>query len=831
MRKASALLVVVLLLLTVPTASVHAKDDGIFNRSNGCTCHSSSGSLTPSLTGLPSAYTAGTTYGLTVAMSGSPATGGFNLEINKGALSNPGQHARLSGNALQATHDFSPGTVSWTMDWTAPSSGSGSVLFALAVLSGNNNGGSSGDGYATMSTSVSEAVASNDPPSISDVTLSPSSPTTLDDLTATYVFTDNDGDGESGTAYAWHRNGVLDAGQTSATLPAASTAKGETWHVVITPSDGTDAGTPVTSPSVDILNSAPSVTGFTLSSQAPDTSEDVSVSFTGDDADGDAVTQSHLRWRLDGVVVEGLENATLLPALATRAGDVWDVQVRLSDSETLSPWFTSPSVVVSSSNTAPVVSDVVVVSNITSTDDLLIEWTATDDDGDEVVDEAIVWLKHGVEVEAAKDLNPLPASFTAKGDVWTALVSVWDGEAWSLQTSGPQITVENTPPRVDSVRLESPSFSALHDLTVNVTTADSDGDAVTVTDVRWYVNGAEESATQGETTLPSTLLHRGEAWHVLVTVSDGEGTSQSISDSVTVVNAAPQVTVVWPSASYALSALSPTITVEDADGDATTLAISWFKNGFRDASLENRTSVPAAKLAPGQIWTLVAQASDSTEAGLLLQSDHVVGNMPPMAAIEQISAQVWFNERVVFSAANSSDEDGTIVEYQWTWNGQSARGQTLEVLLTDDTVVTLEVTDDSGAVSTATLEVAVSVGPKVADVKAFHDGSGDVRLSWSWNGEEGTFNVLRNGEAVGTTDQHEVKDRSLMSGTNVYTVQPVNDERVFVNGATAVSTNVVLEAVDEPAPSSTLGYLLAGVLLLALLASPWVASQTGGGRR
>jgi len=127
--------------------------------------------------------------------------------------------------------------------------------------------------------------------------------------------------------------------------------------------------------------------------------------------------------------------------------------------------------------------------------------------------------------------------------------------------------------------------------------------------------------------------------------------------------------------------------------------------------------------------------------------------------------------------------------------------------------------------------VAVSVGPKVADVKAFHDGSGDVRLSWSWNGEEGTFNVLRNGVAVGTTDQLEFTDRPLMSGTNVYTVQPVNDERVFVNGATAVSTNVVLEAVDEPAPSSTLGYLLAGVLLLALLASPWVASQTGGGRR
>ena len=41
---------------------------------------------------------------LSIGMSGNPLSGGFNLEVSKGALSNPGTAAQVSSNGFQATH-------------------------------------------------------------------------------------------------------------------------------------------------------------------------------------------------------------------------------------------------------------------------------------------------------------------------------------------------------------------------------------------------------------------------------------------------------------------------------------------------------------------------------------------------------------------------------------------------------------------------------------------------------------------------------------------------------------------------------------------------------
>ena len=209
-RKVGAALL--FLLLLVPLGQVNANSGGRFNSSNGCGCHGGSGGVTPVLSGLPSTYTALTTYSLTVGMSTSPGTGGFNLDVNRGSLSNGDANTQVASNGRQATHDYSPGTSTWTMDWTAPASGSGSVLFKLAVLSGNGNGGTSGDDYDTYSITLSEEVSTNNDPVASDVLLTPLDADTTDALTLTYTYSDDDGDPESGTTIAWYRNGAVQPG-------------------------------------------------------------------------------------------------------------------------------------------------------------------------------------------------------------------------------------------------------------------------------------------------------------------------------------------------------------------------------------------------------------------------------------------------------------------------------------------------------------------------------------------------------------------------------------------------------------------------------------------
>lgn len=820
MGRRTAILAIVLLLMLGPLGNVVAKDDGMWNRSNGCGCHGGTG-VTAQLTGLPNAYIAATTYSLTVAMSGTPNTGGFNLEVNRGALSNPDVNAQVSSNGFQATHGYAPGTTSWTMDWTAPPSGSGNVQFNLAVLSANGNGGTSGDTYGTYSSSLSEDIPSNVAPTASNVAVSPTTPTTSDALSVAYTFNDDDGDGESGTSVSWYRNGNVVSAHTELTLPSAATTKGEAWYASITPSDGANTGQTVSSNSVTIVNSAPTVTVLQPSNEAPDTDDEVSFTYQTDDADGDTVSSSEVRWRLDGTLVSSLENATTLPAVATRPGDVWTIEVRVFDGTDHSTWFTSPSVVIGSSNQAPVVSDVSLVSPtlITTLDDINATWSESDADNDVIDAHELTWSKNGEIVAQAEGLNPLPAAFTAKGDEWTVAVRAWDGEAWSSWVSSPPMVVANAAPNALEVNLTSPSFSTLHNLSVSLITTDVDGDEVQLSHVRWFLNDVEQAGSGDGAHLPAGELTRGDTWHAIVHISDGTDETQIETASVTIVNAVPTVSILWPQEAGARVDLTPTITVVDTDGDDTTYTTVWFKNGFRDATLANASSVPVERLSPEQNWRLVVVASDGALESNPVEASVVLLNQHPVAVIDVLSSQVWSDEATVLSAEASSDADGQIVAYQWSWEEGTATGERPVLVVNKDTTVTLTVTDSNGAKANTTMMLVPSVGPTVQTLQAAHDSQGRVSISWAWTGEAVSYNVLRNGELVATVETMTYVDHPPMSGMNTYTIQPFNDERTFLRGASDISLQVVDVVIEQPEPARGVGYALGGsmVVLLVLL--------------
>ena len=828
MGKRLALLAIVFLFMFAPLGSVVAKDDGMFNKSNGCGCHGGTG-VTAQLSGLPSAYVAATTYSLTVAMSGAPNTGGFNLEVNRGALSNPDANSQVSPNGFQATHGFAPGTTSWTMDWTAPSTGSGNVQFDLAVLAANGNGGTSGDNYGTYSTSLAEDVPSNVAPTASNVAIAPTNPTTSDVLTVTYTFNDDDGDGESGTTVSWYRNGTLQSSHTGLTLPSTATIKGESWHASVLPSDGTNTGAAASSNSVVIGNSAPTITDLSPSSETPDTNDDVTFTYQSDDADGDAASQAEIRWRLDGTVVSSLENATTLPAVATRPGDVWEIEVRVSDGTDFSTWFTSGIIVIGSSNQAPIISEASLSSTtaITTLDDIVASWSESDPDGDVIDEHEIIWTKNGQTVAEADGMNPLPASFTTKGEQWSVAIRASDGEAWSAWTSSPTMTVANAAPTVESVELTSPSFSALHNLTVNLTFSDVDGDQVQLTNVQWFLSDTEQLGVTNGGQLAASELTRGDAWHAVVTISDGTDQTQATTSAVIVVNAAPTVSVLWTEEPNALTDLMPTIVVEDADGDDTSYTTAWFKNGFRDANLANASSVSLEKLAPEQTWRLVVVANDGTETSAPVEATTTLANQVPIPGIEIVSANVWVEEATVLSAETSTDADGSIVAYRWTWESGAATGERPTVVVSQDTTITLTITDNNGAEANTTVRLEPSAGPSVQSLQADHDGRGQVDITWAWTGDAASFNVLRNDELVATTNETSYVDLPLMSGLNTYTVQPFTQERTFLNGASETALQVVDVVIEQPEPAKGLGYGLGGSMVVLLILLQFMMRRGG----
>ena len=265
-KRSLGILLVAFMVLALPT--MEGKQNGIHNQAgSGCSCHYSGSGPTINHN-FPSTYNAGQTYNIQISSTGgiSGSNGGFNVVVDKGTLSTPGvgiMSVKIDSSGQSATHTTNS-YRSWSFDWTAPSSGSGTTNVDIAVLTANGNGVQTGDGWTSTSITVPEAGPSNTAPTASNVYISDTvdSSTAISqayydvDLLSNYVFYDADGDADSGTQIRWMKGGTTisqynDVNQ----LSQSATSIGDIWTVSITPSDGTDSGTTVTSSnSVEIID-------------------------------------------------------------------------------------------------------------------------------------------------------------------------------------------------------------------------------------------------------------------------------------------------------------------------------------------------------------------------------------------------------------------------------------------------------------------------------------------------------------------------------------------------------------------------------------------------
>ena len=91
MRRTTAIILLCVFLLSLAAPLNEAKENGKMGNTH-CNCHGTAGSVTFTFTGYPTEYTPGTTYGLTLELTGGQAGthGGFSLIVSKGNFTNPG---------------------------------------------------------------------------------------------------------------------------------------------------------------------------------------------------------------------------------------------------------------------------------------------------------------------------------------------------------------------------------------------------------------------------------------------------------------------------------------------------------------------------------------------------------------------------------------------------------------------------------------------------------------------------------------------------------------------------------------------------------------------
>ena len=823
----TAFAVCIILLLAVAPIT-QGKENGKLNSGTGCSCHTPSGSnaATPSVTGLPSQYTAGQTYQLTVSVTGGVpgSDGGFSMDVDKGTFSYMGFAVGISSNGDSATHSITGvNQRSWGFDWTAPSSGSGAANFQLATLTANGNSANSGDQWGTLTVQVPENAPANQPPSASNAMLTPTDAKTVDSLTLSYSYSDPDGNPESGTVITWYKDSIA---QPQGTIPgkvvsSSLTSKNEQWYAEITPSDGQDSGQTITSNTVTIQNTAPTFSTPSISPAQPSSIDDLSISISSNDEDQDTLT-TEIRWYLDGVLVSELNDQSTVTSLATRDGDQWYVEVRVSDGEDTTIWKTSQTVTIGTGapvNNKPTLTALSIQpSNPYTNDSLSFTFTTNDVDGDSIVDTEIQWYRDGV-LMPSFTTSTLSFEQTSKSQQWEAHVRINDGTEWSDWEISSPVTILNSKPVLDFVDLDFTQAQTSQNITLSFIMSDLDEDSPSTPQTRWYKDGQELTSIQNQITLPSSLTSKGENWTVYVRANDGQEFSMNeLSTSVEIINTIPNAIAELSHTS--LEDLVLSVTNDDIDGDLVSNEITWYRNGFKEGSLDGEFSVPAQLLGPGQVWSVEVLPNDGESNGSKITSQITIENLAPNAQIDIESNNLWDGEEIKLSAHNSTDLDGRIEIYSWQWSDNSGNsgtgtGKSYSFIPSGLVTVTLTVYDELGSNGYTSINLQTEVGPKVTSLEA-ESMQEQVELSWSWSGPEATFEILRNGDSITVISELEFVDTPLISGPTDYTIRPIIDGQGLHSGSSSIE-GFMVETI-EPAESSisTTGGLITGIIFIML---------------
>ena len=528
-----------LLLLLIP--AIPAKDDGITNKSvSGCSCHNAGEGLADVSIDLPEGYIGGQSYSLqiNVSLQGSTNGGGFNLATSLGTLSTNDPNAKIVGN--EAVHS-NPQSNTWVVDWFAPPSGSGIVTFNLAGLASDGNGQKSGDGWSTIAIDVPE---SNSPPSITNFQLLPLNATSSQSLEISYDYSDNENDPDTSTI-VWLKNGVVDSQGIVSNNPNllqidfSKTTRDDLWVVQLTPSDGENIGTTITSETT-IINSKPIISNLTINPSGPSQNDDLTANWDEYDEDGDVLSRL-IKWFKDGSHQSELDGLSTISNSLTEENEEWYFSITLNDTfeDNIA---NSSSVVLNMINDVPTLENLEIENDDswndepTTTSNLIAEWDFLDGDGDDLANYEIRWYSNNLVQLELEDLVVVDSNFTSKNESWYFEVRASDGVEFSEWYQSDSVLINNSKPELfaDIIPLNPTNSS---DLELDLYSFDPDGDDLVI-EVEWIRNNTffgkyiySEDSSYGPISNDTVV---GQTWYANISITDGESRIIITTETVTI---------------------------------------------------------------------------------------------------------------------------------------------------------------------------------------------------------------------------------------------------------------------------------------------------------
>jgi hypothetical protein len=517
------------------------------------------------------------------------------------------------------------------------------------------------DGEAWSIIYISQTVSIlNTAPEASNVDLT-TNPSTTDYLVATWEYNDNDSDSQSSWLIRWYKDGFLQTSlNDSKTVSPSLTTKGEDWNYTLQVFDGSDHSIVYDSLTIIILNSLPTASDLTITSNSYNLTDLVTGWTFADNDTGDSQVSYEIRWYKDGSPQPLMDDKITVEAGNTTKGEVWNYTLRVHDGEAYSIYYNST--ILTILNTLPTATGLNIenAGNLRTTDNLVANWTFNDLDLDNQDNYNISWYWNGILQGDLNDTITVTADNTTKGEYWKFTLQVFDGDDWSITFISTAISILNTAPEVSGVvTITATSFTFGNDLIVDYTYFDDDNDQEIGTEIRWYKNNVLEPAYNDLTTIPGSAVYKGDDWNVTVRVSDGslQGILAS-SIAYSILNTSPVVTsgiILYTGDLTTESTLGTSYNTTDVDGDGIVdfQVIWWVDNQTgtyeKILSLENQTIISPASTLKDQHWKFDVRVFDGDDWSDYYNTSFVtILNTPPRIT------------NVTLSGGSSTDEDITV---------------------------------------------------------------------------------------------------------------------------------------------------------------------------
>jgi parallel beta-helix repeat protein len=526
----------------------------------------------------------------------------------------------------------------------------------------------------------------NTPPLADNVRIDETNPTSADDLTVNYTYSDIDNDPETRSQHRWLVNdgtGWEYSGQDAMVLSSSYTKKGDSWKCEVTPGDGDDNGDPMESAAVQILNTPPEVSSVGFKKSSYMSNETLTVDYNFFDIDSDDDIGSTIQWFRDTEEQADFFGSLSIDAAITMKGEEWYYILTPRDGEDYGKAVESKHVLIG--NTAPEVANIrVQPENPTTNDDLFVAYEFSDPDEDpEGKDTIIEWYrKRPGDIEFTRTglkVKTLSSIYTNKNELWKCEVTPHDGVSYGKSMmSITEVTILNSRPVISDLQITPSIPTARDDLQAKYVYSDMDMDSEGNTQIIWYQDGNSIPELNNKLSVPKKHTAKGQVWQFGVRPHDGQDFGETVkSENITIQNSAPVAVnlTVTPESPLSDEDLKAAFTYYDIDGDSeSTPEIKWYQNGLYRSKLDNTLIVESNFTEKGDIWYFTLRVSDGFDYSEIIISHYItIGNS--MAVITGLSPNLG---KIIINETDSEhfsieafDPDGDYLIFKWKLNDET----------------------------------------------------------------------------------------------------------------------------------------------------------------